>query len=301
MALSYMLKGDCMGKLTRVALIIAMSLSASASSEVSNCFPDNNVKIPTGLKSFGGAGMGQFEYHQVIDQFERVWKPLVKEKIGKELIIERMWENDKVNASATRDDNNNPVLKIYGGLARHRDMNKDAMLLIMCHELGHHFGGAPKTFRGRSSKRSWSSAEGQADYFASNKCMPKLIEEYSNENKSFVPGVDKMTVIEIEKVCQSEYCKRTSMAALSLGRVFASLKYDWQPPQVGEKSNLVVENTFYKHPEPQCRFDTFIAGIMCEEERNSEFDNSDHSIGACVREYSEKGARPLCWFSPSSY
>ena len=290
-----------MKELMKAAILSALAFGAVAETEEFNCFPDNNVKIPRGMKSFGGAGMGQFEFHQVIDKFERVWGPIVKEKTGKKLVIKRLWEDDKVNASATRDDDNNPVIKMFGGLARHRDMNHDSMLLIMCHELGHHFGGAPKTFRGRSDRRSWSSAEGQADYFASNKCMPKLIEEYGNDNKSFIPPVDKMTMSELEKVCKSEYCKRTSMAALSLGRVFASLKYDWKPPMVGAKSDRIVENTFYKHPEPQCRFDTFVAGILCEEERHSEFDNSDASIGACIREYSERGARPLCWFSPKSY
>jgi hypothetical protein len=171
----------------------------------------------------------------------------------------------------------------------------------MCHELGHHFGGAPKNFRGRSERRSWSSAEGQADYFASNKCMPKLIQEIERDVKSFSAPVDKMTLNELEKVCKSEYCKRTSMAALSLGRVFASLKYDWYPPKVAGKSTVIVDDTFYKHPEPQCRFDTFVAGILCEEERHSDFDNQDHSVGACIRDYSDKGARPLCWFSPNSY
>lgn len=288
-------------KFSRLTLLSLVTASSLAAAEVHNCFPDNNVKIPTGMKSFGGTGIGQFEFHQVIDKFERIWKPIVKEKYGKELIVRRLWDEDRVNAKATRDDDNNPVIVINGGLARHMDMNPDALLLIMCHELGHHYGGAPKNFRGRSTRRSWSSAEGQADYFASNKCMPKLMEDYQASNKSFSPPVDKMTMSEIEKVCSSEYCKRTSMAALSLGRVFASLKYDWHPPKVNKKSELVVDNTFYKHPEPQCRFDTFIAGVMCEDERHSEFDNSDHSIGACIREYSDVGSRPLCWFSPKSY
>ncbi|OIQ19192.1 MAG: hypothetical protein BM556_07860 [Bacteriovorax sp. MedPE-SWde] len=288
-----------MQKLSFISIILSMAFLPLNSLAVENCFPENNVKIPTGLKSFGGGGIAQFQFHQVIDQFERVWKPIVKEKYGKDLKVERLWDEARVNAHATRDDDNNPVIVINGGLARHRDMSPDSLLLIMCHELGHHYGGAPKNFRGKSTRRSWSSAEGQADYFASNKCMRKLIEE-NNDNKS-VNFADKMTMSEIEKVCMSESCKRTSVAALALGRVFASLKYDWHPPKVNGKSKVVVDNTFYKHPEPQCRFDTFVAGLLCDEEKYSDFDNSDHSIGACIRDRGQPGARPLCWFSPESY
>ena len=59
--------------------------------------------------------------------------------------------------------------------------------------------------------------------------------------------------------------------------------------------------TYYKHPEPQCRFDTFLAGIHCANNDFLYFDNEDASIGACLRERDPKGARPQCWFSQSNY
>lgn len=296
-------------------MIASKSSFSAQESRTHHCFPENDIKIPVVkkqgarfLKSFNKSfneaevtsGLSELEYHQVIDKFERTWKPIIKEKFEKDLLVTRDWENDRVNAHATRDDNNNPVIVVRGGLARHGEITKDGLTLILCHELGHHYGGAPKSFRGRSNKRSWSSAEGQADYFASSKCMPKIFEaDYGLKSDDFIQ--DKMSVSQIDKVCATDVCRRISMAALSVGKVFASLKYDWFPPKPLEKSESKVEMTVYRHPDPQCRFDTFLAGAKCDVDSILDFDDKDYSIGACLRDNSPEAARPQCWFSSQKY
>src|SRR5690606_4595293 len=94
---------------------------------------------------------------------------------GKKLIINLDWADKNINAYASLDMEDNPIINITGGMLTHPEMTSDAIGLIICHELGHFYGGSPKKLRGRSTKRSWSSAEGQADYFATAHCMKKLL------------------------------------------------------------------------------------------------------------------------------
>lgn len=40
-------------------------------------------------------------------------------------------------------------------------MTRDGLALVICHELGHHFGGAPKS---TVPLKKWNSYKGQVDY-----------------------------------------------------------------------------------------------------------------------------------------
>lgn len=46
---------------------------------------------------------------------------------------------------------------------------------MLCHELGHHLGGAP--FK---PDISWMSTEGQADYFSGSTCLKKIWRDEDN-------------------------------------------------------------------------------------------------------------------------
>jgi hypothetical protein len=194
-----------------------------------------------------------------------------------------------INATATRDMEDNLMIKIYGGMLRHPKQTIEGIYLVLCHELGHFLGGAPKSFRGRSRLWSWSSAEGQADYFASNKCMIKLYDngvftkKYSSQNSK----------------CEDNYCHLITSSALALGNIFASMRTDWISPILGKVVGSKVSRTRYGHPNPQCRLDTFLAGQACREKSYIDFDDKNFEIGACTSTSSNDliGLRPACWFS----
>src|SRR5690606_13527496 len=125
------------------------------------------------LKSFSAQEIeDQKQFEEVIKRFTKIWSSKVESDYGKKLIVEHDWNNTRVNASATRDRDFNFVIKVSGAMAKQKGMDEDALLFILCHELGHHLGGAPKKKRGESDIDSWSSAEGQADYFAAKECLP---------------------------------------------------------------------------------------------------------------------------------
>lgn len=288
-----------MGKKMILGLIFA--LGANMAFAENGCFPENSLKFSYKDKS---ANMSKAEFDLVIKRALDVYGPIVKKKYGKKLIIDGEWENDRVNAHATRDDHNNPVISLLGGMARHPEMSKDGLMLIICHEIGHQFGGAPKQFRGSSSLRSWSSAEGQADYFAATKCLPKMFAD-TEETKLVNSMSDEESFEDARKKCKDDICVRIVLAGYSVGKVFASLKTGWEPPRIGEQDRFQVPMTEYMHPRPQCRLDTYVSGANCEVDREKNFDDVDPKIGACYRAengYDDaRGARPRCWYHPEVY
>lgn len=264
-------------------------------------FPSNDMKISTRIKSVGGITL--LEFNRSIDNFEVIMRNFVNERTGKKLVIEKDWENESVNAHATLDESDNPVIIVNGGIARHPEMNVDGLYFILCHELGHHLGGAPKQFRGTSTKRSWSSAEGQADYFASSKCLPYFFSKL-NETKNVDVHFSEKSLSIVDEVCQDYVCRRSIFAGQVYANVYASVKRSFKTPSLETPAWEVVRRTNFKHPSAQCVLDTVSAGAYCDETRGLDFDNSDYKIGSCFRvEESEnaRGARPRCWFSPIAY
>lgn len=281
-------------------LLIIILASQSEVLSVENCLPESKLRFPVKNQksAFGGISLAGAE--MLAQRVKSVYGKRIKDLYKKELIINIDWENDRVNAHATKDENDNPVVVVRGGMIRHPEMTRDGLLMIICHELGHHYGGAPKKFRGNSNKRSWSSAEGQADYFATNKCLPLIFADGSENIQMRARGDDKNQESARNRCREDQYCIRSAMAALVVGKVFASLKPFWENPKLDLTDSSQVGVTQYKHPRPQCRLDTYIAGALCDAHHDTEFDSVDPKIGACYRpDNNDLGVRPLCWYRPA--
>lgn len=293
--------GDSMNILKFILLVSVLvqlpsALASKYKRENETCFPVSTIKYEMGVKSFG-AGLSQEEFNQVIENAQTVLSSEVKEKLNKKLIIEKNWADGTVDAYATRDDDNNAVIVMNGGLARHPLMTKDGFLLLICHELGHHLGGAPKIPRGNSGLRGWSSAEGQADYFATSKCLP-LFFRSGVDIKTFDIDQDSGDYKTALSKCQDNACARVVLAGLSVSRVFASLMQGNPTPELNSSDSSKVGKTVYNHPRPQCRLDTYMSGALCDLGPELPFDSVDIKKGACLK---DKGARPGCWFSEVNY
>lgn len=273
----------------------ADALAAVYKREPEACVPLNQMRFEAGTKSFDS--MTEAEFNQMIDKVQSVMSLEVKKRLNKKLIVEGKWNDPTVDAFATRDDENNPVVVIHGGLARHPKMTRDGLLLIACHELGHHLGGAPKIPRGNSGLRSWSSAEGQADYFATNKCLP-LFFKNGVENKSFDTDNENANLILALSKCRDNICARIVLAGLSVSQVFASLVKGTPEPSLSQNDSSKVQKTIYNHPNPQCRLDTYFSGALCDVGVDVPFDSKDPAVGACIKDI---GIRPACWFYEKDY
>ncbi|MEH0861431.1 MULTISPECIES: hypothetical protein [Halobacteriovorax] len=258
---------------------------------------DNNLWIPSNVKGINTITEGEF--NSIIDKIEAIYAPIIEAK-GKTLEIERKWEDGTVNAYAQQVGNTWKV-SMFGGLARHETITGDGFATVVCHELGHHLGGAPKKSSWWGS--SWASNEGQADYFATSKCLRKYMENDNNikmMNEVEVPAIAKESCAK-NFVNENEYamCLRGSMAGMSLANLFRALRNLTTDLKFDTPDSNVVSRTNHNHPAPQCRLDTYYQGALCTIDAYTDLSDSDVNTGACNRDENfTNGLRPLCWFKP---
>ena len=168
-------------------IVLIVFLSASAFALEISVIPDNYLSIPPvltsrmQLKSLNQQPVTEEDFNIITKKIHKLYAPMIKEKYNVELIIETDWLSPVVNANASREEN---VWKVHvaGGMARAKGMSKEALTLVVCHELGHHLGGAPRSHL----YGGWPSAEGQADYWATSKCLKNYYTEFYLEEVLYV-------------------------------------------------------------------------------------------------------------------
>jgi len=274
------------------ALMLGLSLSASAS-DCPGFLPPNNLKIPVG--SVQDKGILEAQFNNVIGTIEKIYKPVVAAQ-GKVLQINRLWTNDTVNANASQSGNRY-ILNMYGGLARHAAITMDGFALVVCHELGHHLGGAPKV-------SSWASNEGQSDYYANLKCLRQVFADPEASAFTQPKGSDELA----RQNCDATYsspsdraiCLRAAMAGKSVAYLFKALRNETVTPGFDTPDTNVVTTMMTAHPPTQCRMDTYLAGSLCTQPVSAPLSSTDPAAGTCTRAAGfTAGFRPLCWYKPA--
>lgn len=261
---------------------------------------ENDLKIPVGATLKGRlTGIDEATFHRVIDKLEKIYAPIVKAKGGK-LVVNRKWSDPTVNASAQRFFTTWNV-NMYGGLARHPAITPDGFALVMCHEIGHHLGGAPKL---NDIYSRWATNEGGADYFATLKCLRLYFDEASNaewyrDNASSIPYVAiEQCALKWENDNDAMTCMRSTMAGLSVASLFQSVRSQDIAPALETPDLTVVSEMDDNHPGTQCRLDTYFAGALCDRPVTEQLSNTNYRAGSCAQPGYTFGYRPLCWFKP---
>lgn len=299
-------------KVATVALSLGLtgSLLACSVDGKGGFLPENDLYIPAGMKGING-GISQSEFNEAIDKVEAIYSSIVSSMGGK-LEIERKWDDGTVNAYASQSGKTWKVA-MFGGLARHKTITQDGMSLVVCHEIGHHIGGAPK--KGGSTgggwwggtgggANSWASNEGQADYFATLKCLRKSFLNDDNATIVATMNVPKTLTDSCKKATKNDkedtaLCVRMGMAGKSVSDLFSDLgklpETKFETPDA-----KVVSATDDNHPKAQCRLDTYFQGSLCDVSMNEDVSQKEEVKGTCHGSLGHKvGTRPLCWFKPS--
>lgn len=240
------------------------------------------------------------DFFEVIKTLERSYTSFAKNNYQATLIFEKNWLNETINAQATIDPTNPKIWKVQvsGGMARAYGMTKDAFALVLCHELGHYMGGAPNSYL----YGGWPSAEGQADYWATSKCLKKYFYELQpltfHEN-SFVPIKATDDCLSVYRnPLEQKICIRSMMASLEFANFLNILAHPKVAVQFEAPDTRVVKGTnFNDYPRPQCRFDTLYQGALCPISFTQVTSDTHSSISSCTS-YDIPGARPRCWFFP---
>ena len=277
----------------------------TATSAPASIMGDNNEYIPA-YGNYLKNGVTEEAFYELTDFFEDLYRPQVEALGADYWDIIPEWYNGEVGAFAMQYSRK-WTITVYGGLARHRAITIDGLASVICHEIGHHLGGAPK--KREVLWTGWSSLEGQADYYSSAKCFMRYIKNISKtfkDQKRYKPSAF------IKEKCRyaatlhpsndftEQICIRSAMAAysaeemvrLSIGE--GAISFENPDPRVVDKSDEL-------HPNPQCRLDTLLAGILCPIDPNEEFDDEDHRVSACHADFYPEYARPKCWFNPEKY
>lgn len=291
-----------MKSLKQGLLVAAIALSAPAWSCTEDgkegFLPDNNLKISVDAKRFGG--LSEQEFNDVITKVESIYAPIVAQQ-GGTLKISRGWTDATVNAYAQRVGSEWKVA-MFGGLARHETITADGFALVVCHEIGHHIGGAPKKVGYYSN--SWASNEGQSDYFANLKCLRRT---FLNDDNSAI--ISKMEIpVALSEACSKAFeaeqdraiCIRGGMAGDSVARLFAALRNQSTPAKFDTPDRSIVSVTNDNHPATQCRMDTYFQGSLCDANLNEDVEQDSEVTGTCHGSLGhDSGLRPRCWFKPS--
>lgn len=260
------------------------------------CFPKNDLKIgPDDMRVMAG-GIDEATFNRAIDRAEAVYGPIFQQK-GKRLVARRLWNDGTVNAKAYQQGSN-WYIEMYGGLARHSATSEEGFYTVLCHEIGHHLGGAPRYSGG--PEMNWAATEGQADYFATLKCMRKLFSGMSNEVREEEPGVRAACEASFSDPAEVTLCVRVAMGGYSSARLSAALDGSRNVNHTTPDPR-VVNTTYESHPLAQCRLDTYFNGAICTADVNVDTSMTDAEAGGVcsIKQGHATGRRPHCWYKPA--
>ena len=210
------------------------------------------------------------------------------------LDVRYSWSIDTFQALGGRLENT-VEFTFYGGLLT-GEMDEDTLKVVVCHELGHVLGGYPEVPDYPYPK---NSVEGQADYFATAKCLKRVFA--NDDNQALMQRVELPR--SITTPCGQVYHDSERDIALcqrSLWAAVRAFQFMYRDPGLSfdVPEATVAHETSTSYPAPQCRLDSLKAGALCPISDLIGFSFSDPSAGACRAQVAEEalGARPRCWF-----
>lgn len=232
----------------------------NAEAKVHSWAEDNDLWKEDSL-NFAESNVTEETFNSIISAAEELYAPIAEEW-KEQLVINRKWEDPTVNANAWRSGYGATEINMFGGLARRPEVLPSGFALVLCHELGHLYGGAPYVHVGLKM-----AAEGQSDFYGAGWCLKNVLEKI--EDSSPFPSTSYL-----EKVCNEDNtCMRQLAGGQSLGNLLATMRRE-SKPDFETPDRSVVKRTNTSYPKTvQCRLDNYHNGTLGLE-------------------------RPLCWFKP---
>lgn len=248
--------------------------------------------------------VSESEVESLLKRVHKIYQPVASEAGGK-LFIQIRKESALAVASAFADGKDFWV-KIDGGFFLSPRQTRDGLIFGICHELGHLFGGAPRSaspfdYDGPVAADGYSlmSSEGQSDYYAALVCFRKI-----------VAGEDHVRVLKGRKIPEpviqacdrawqgnadsTRICYRTALAAFEFLNLVREFPISFYHPDKSEADRT----NFYSYPSRQCRLDTALAGAVCGNASRLRLDPHNPLADVCL---AGPGARPACWFRLDEY
>lgn len=264
---------------------------------LANILPSGGQKL---LATDMAGTVSEGDFQEILKTIEGIYSEEVA-ALGGTLRIKGEWVYPEFGASAQRL-NENWLVTVYGGVARYSGMNVDALAFVVCHELGHFLGGAPK--KSQILWKDWASAEGQADYFAGSKCFPRFVTAYQAQpmGRTSVSQTVRRQCENLQNNAAPEPgrgtldCVRTAAAAYTTYESVRRIMNEKEAISFDKKDLKIVTELNEKYGSAQCRLDTALAGIWCPKSQNEKFDDENPRQGSCHEGFFSEFARPRCWY-----
>ncbi len=241
--------------------VVSVSAFAGSQSSFQQFMPENDLWKQDSLEK--APVVTEELFNKVIDAALEVYNPIAKQAGDwSGILINRRWDDPTVNANCRRGLLRRVTINMYGGLARRDEISGDAFALVLCHEIGHAYGGTPYV-----QDFLHLSAEGQADYYGANACLQNVLEKIPAPESDMLAqdnGTLSAKCRGVAAVGTPGYtmCVRRLSAGFQLGKLLSALKSDGVP-EYNTPDSTVVSETLKSYPDTtQCRVDTYLAGTF---------------------------------------
>jgi hypothetical protein len=283
-----------------VTALIFPCLSRASFSPASLEQTDNCFQLPVAFDDAFGLVLTPTVDEPTRDAIFDVFRETYKGKFAAQNLTFEITEDSSTDFGAFAERIGNVArIRVHRGTRYHQRLNPNMYAMILCHELGHHLGGAPRF------ANSWAAVEGEADYYATLKCWRTV--ESSLPAFAMTDPVDS-DGLEIQTKCTASYpqpalkaerisCQHALKTSLDLTRVLAGLSgFTAVGITASANSKTTVTTTFPFANEPLCRWQTFRPGGLCSISAEVDVEAAN---GACTTSDSPDAARPHCWFAGS--
>lgn len=206
------------------------------------------------LNDYGEKCLTESDFNEVIDSVIANFAPAF-ERHGWKLGSDKRWSSDIENATYNWVSTKEFSLLIHGGAARSAEITKDALGIIVCHELGH-----LHNFVTKEGDPSLYGFEGEADYFAASTCAQSLFRSNHSQSKVVLPELVQQ---ECGAAQNPDFCIRVNKASLAASRMRARILNQPEPSFLIPDPNVVTESS--PSTNAQCGLDTFYAASRGKE------------------------------------
>jgi hypothetical protein len=238
-------------------LAILFLLFTSCGARAESIFPENDLHLYDNLNS--KAGIDESTFGQVIAAGEDSYRKAEAVQRNEKLIVNRKWNEKIINANVNRDKKYEGTVEInmYGGLARRQEITPAGFAIVLCHELGHAYAGAPYVYTPTEL-----SAEGLADWYSTRHCLKRVWER--------VPTLQKLAAsyepfIEENCVPGDSLCRNGLEGARGLTNLLGFILGDDELAAFETPDPFETDKTILSYPKTvQCRLDSYAAGVFAK-------------------------------------
>lgn len=201
--------------------------------------------------------------HSIIDAYA----PIVSKKLNAQLELREIWLGFggafQVDSALKPLGEERFVITLTGDIAQNPFMSMDGYAFVACHEMGHLLAQGPKQKSRPLSK--WSAVEGEADYYTTNECMWRYVNEI--EPRYFLTHFDRHSIERCEEAYGHDArwflsCMRIMSGIVAMQNYFNNTTSHNNPVSIHRHDPAVVEKTLERYPTNQCRIDIFMAGLF---------------------------------------